>query len=87
VLSNTVIKKLLGVLMAIGAVGSAFAGPTAQLTGVKPMISAGAPPDSPEARVDSNLASSRFTGVVSLAIQKDNQLFICSGPWSASATW
>jgi hypothetical protein len=79
VLSNTVIKKLLGVVMAMGAVGSAFAGPTAQLTGVKPMISAGAPPDSPEARVDSNLASSRFTGVVSLAIQKDSQLFICSG--------
>ncbi|WP_028104534.1 trypsin-like serine protease [Pseudoduganella violaceinigra] len=78
-MGNNAIKKLLGIVLAIGAVGSAAAGPAISVGGVKPMISSGAAPDSPEARVDANVASSRFSGVVSLAIQNNDELFICSG--------
>jgi secreted trypsin-like serine protease len=79
-LGNTVIKKLLGVVLAMGAMGSAAAAPVVSLTeGMAPMITSGAAPDSPGARVDANVASSRFSGVVSLAIQYDGQQFICTG--------
>ncbi len=80
-MGNTVIKKMLGVVLAIGAIGNAAAGPAALLDGSSytPMITSGAAPDSPANRVDANVASSRFSGVVSLAIQKDNALYICSG--------
>jgi hypothetical protein len=79
-LGNTVINKLLGVVLAMGAMGSAAAAPVVSLTeGMAPMITSGAAPDSPGARVDANVASSRFSGVVSLAIQYDGQQFICTG--------
>ncbi len=79
-MGNTVIKKLLGVVLAIGAIGNASATPTAPLTvGNTPMITSGALPDSPGAHVDPNVASSRFSGVVSLAIQYDGLQYICSG--------
>ena len=45
-----------------------------------PTIVAGAPPDSPAARVDSNVATSPFSGVVSINIRYGNGVsFICSG--------
>ncbi|MBI3369715.1 MAG: trypsin-like serine protease [Burkholderiales bacterium] len=44
-----------------------------------PLISAGAPPDSPGARVDPNVASSAYSGVVSINIRYDGKSFICSG--------
>ncbi len=79
-MGNTAIKKLLGIVLAIGAIGSASANPAVNLTGpATPMITSGAAPDSPDARIDPNVASSRFSGVVSLAIQYDGLQYICSG--------
>lgn len=79
-MGNTAIKKLLGIVLAIGAIGSASANPGVNLTGpATPLITSGALPDSPDARVDPNVASSRFSGVVSLAIQYDGLQYICSG--------
>jgi hypothetical protein len=46
---------------------------------VVPLVTAGAPPDSPAARVDPNTAASPFSGVVSINIRYDGQSFICSG--------
>lgn len=40
---------------------------------------AGVPPDSPANRVDPNLPTSPFSGVVSINIRYDGQSFICSG--------
>jgi len=79
-LGNTAIKKLLGIVFAIGAAGSVSAAPVTSLTeGNTPMITSGALPDSPGARVDPNVPTSRFSGVVSLAIQYDGLQYICSG--------
>lgn len=44
-----------------------------------PAITAGDLPDTPAAHVDPNLASSKFSGVVSLNIRYDGASFICSG--------
>ena len=44
-----------------------------------PAISAGAPPDTPAARVDPNVPTSPFSGVVSINIRYDGLSFICSG--------
>lgn len=44
-----------------------------------PLILSGAFPDTPAAHVDPNVASSRFSGVVSINIRYANQSFICSG--------
>jgi hypothetical protein len=46
---------------------------------VTPLITAGAPPDSPGAHVDANAASSQFSGVVSINVRYDGQSYICSG--------
>ncbi|MES2316261.1 MAG: trypsin-like serine protease [Pseudomonadota bacterium] len=62
----------------VAASAPAFAGPIANAT-YKPLISAGALPDSPEARVDPNAPGSAYSGVVSLYIQYDGQGYICSG--------
>ncbi|XLZ69573.1 trypsin-like serine protease [Massilia sp. SR12] len=78
-MANPVIKKLLGLVLALGAIGSASAADMHMLPGAKPMISSGAAPDSPDNRIDPNLPSSRFSGVVSLAVQYDGGTFICSG--------
>lgn len=79
ILANSAIKKLLGIAFAFSAIGTAVASPLDLMTGNAPMISAGAAPDSPGNRVDPNVASSRFSGVVSLAIQYDNKQYICTG--------
>lgn len=44
-----------------------------------PLIVAGASPDSPSNRIDSNTAASAFSGVVSINIRYDGKSFICSG--------
>ena len=44
-----------------------------------PAIVAGGPPDTPAARVDPNLPTSPFSGVVSVNIRYDGKSFICSG--------
>ncbi|WP_426103316.1 trypsin-like serine protease [Massilia sp. TSP1-1-2] len=44
-----------------------------------PLITAGAPPDSPDARIDPNLPASPFSGVVSINIRFDGASYICSG--------
>jgi hypothetical protein len=46
---------------------------------ITPLITSGALPDSPSARVDANSANSQFSGVVSINIIYDKQSFICSG--------
>jgi Trypsin/PEP-CTERM motif len=75
-------KKLFGTAIAAAAL---VAGAQAQaaivgLNGtLTPTIVAGALPDSPAAHVDPNVASSPFSGVVSINIRYDGQSFICSG--------
>lgn len=44
-----------------------------------PLITAGAPPDTPAAHVDPNVAGSPFSGVVSINIRFDGASYICSG--------
>jgi len=59
---------------------SAFAGALSNLPGSPvPLIVAGAPPDSPAARVDPNLPTSPYSGVVSINIRYSGLSFICSG--------
>lgn len=79
---NQILKKMAGCVLVAGL----FAGVTSTAQAsifergdVVPLITAGAPPDSPDARVDVNAASSAFSGVVSLNIRYDGQSFICSG--------
>lgn len=80
ILSHTVFKKLLGAALAFGAFASASASPSAVLTGpMTPMVTSGAAPDSPDNRIDPNVASSRFSGVVSISIQYDGEGYICTG--------
>ncbi len=55
---------------------AAVIGPSGSIT---PTIVAGALPDSPAAHVDPNVASSPFSGVVSINIRYDGQSYICSG--------
>jgi PEP-CTERM motif/Trypsin len=75
----------LQLVLGLAITGSAFAGPIAGST-VVPLIVAGGPPDSPSARVDPNLPTSPYSGVVSINIRYPDptnpsvQLsFICSG--------
>ena len=80
---NLSLKKIAGSVIAAGLVfgmGSAHAS-IAGSSGatISPMITAGAPPDSPANRVDPNVATSKFSGVVSINIRYDGQSFICSG--------
>ena len=76
-------KKIAGSVIAAGLVfgmGSAHAS-VAGLNNLdaKPLIVSGALPDTPAARIDPNVASSPFSGVVSINIRYDGQSFICSG--------
>ncbi|MGX4642228.1 trypsin-like serine protease [Massilia sp. SYSU DXS3249] len=77
------LKQIAGSIVAIGmtfAMGSAQASVAATSGSiVTPTITSGAAPDSPAKRVDPNVASSKFSGVVSLNIVYDGQSFICSG--------
>jgi len=65
--------------MGLALANSAFAGPYSNMGTIVPTIVAGAPPDSPANRVDPNLPTSPFSGVVSINIRYSGQSFICSG--------
>jgi hypothetical protein len=79
---NTSTTKLLGAfavataLFGASQAQAAIVGPGGSIT---PTIVVGALPDSPAAHIDSNVASSPFSGVVSINIRYDGQSFICSG--------
>lgn len=74
------LNKLLGLALAAGALAAPLAHASVLSAGkLTPLIVSGAPPDSPVARIDPNLASSEFSGVVSINIRYDRQSFICSG--------
>jgi len=77
-LKTFVLKHLAGAALLAALAPAAFALPS-QMTDVNPLVSAGAPPDSPAARVDPNLPSSPYSGVVSINIRYDGQSYICSG--------
>lgn len=70
---------------AIAAIGlsatasMAHAVPMAIAPSITPLITSGAAPDTPAARVDANEPTSPFSGVVSINIRYDGQSFICSG--------
>jgi hypothetical protein len=86
-------RRFLSVLLALGLTTTATAvqaGTTSYVNTlggvVTPLISAGAPQgvstgaaDSPAQRVDANLPSSAFSGVVSIRIDTSEGAFICSG--------
>jgi hypothetical protein len=82
--------RLLALAMGLGTVATAQASyvsdmlQTGQAT-LSPMLQAGAPPDSPANRIDPNLPTSPWTGVVSINIRFNGLSFICSGtaitPW------
>jgi hypothetical protein len=85
---NRCTKAIAALLFGLPALALASVIQTLQGTGlvaeVEPMIQAGASPDSPAARVDPNVTSSPFTGVVSINIRYTppsgtQQSFICSG--------
>jgi hypothetical protein len=66
-----------GLVFGMGAAQASIAGLPGMT--VTPAITSGAAPDSPSNRVDPNLPSSRFSGVVSVNIRYDGQSYICSG--------
>ena len=75
------LKKIAGFVVAASALAiSASAHASIITNGIfAPAITSGAPPDSPGARVDPNIPSSAFSGVVSLSIQYGGGGYICSG--------
>ena len=77
------LKKVAGSIVAAGLVfgmGAAQASVATRIGGdVTPLIVSGALPDSPAARVDANVASSAYSGVVSINIRYDGKSYICSG--------
>ena len=88
-------KSFVALALGLGVVASANATYVSQFDAsgsatVAPLMQAGAPPDSPGARVDPNQLTSPFTGVVSINIRFIDdagvqESFICSGtaitPW------
>ncbi|SHG42086.1 PEP-CTERM protein-sorting domain-containing protein/MYXO-CTERM domain-containing protein [Massilia sp. CF038] len=78
---NQSLKKLVGVVVATGIMAAAVGPAQASLLHpvYTPMITSGALPDSPQARVDGNTPDSPFSGVVSLYISKNGGGYICSG--------
>jgi hypothetical protein len=81
---NLSLKNLAASIVVAGmafGMGSAHASSIASMPGmaVTPLITAGAPPDTPADRIDPNVPTSRFSGVVSINIRYDGKSFICSG--------
>ena len=78
--TRTLKKMLQATLAASVMLGAAPAWASVVTGGIlTPAITAGAPPDSPAARVDPNTPGSRFSGVVSINIRYAGLSFICSG--------
>ena len=76
---NFAFKTLAAAILAAGAVTGSAQATILSPSAYEPLISSGALPDSPAARVDPNVSSSPFSGVVSINIRYDGQSFICSG--------
>lgn len=67
-------------LVAGALLGGASAQASVMTDGIfTPVITSGALPDTPAAHVDPNVASSPYSGVVSINIRYSGQSFICSG--------
>jgi len=78
--NNRITKiTLAAFILSASLVTAAHATPVLSGQTVTPYILAGAFPDTPEARVDANVASSPYSGVVSINIRFGGQSFICSG--------
>lgn len=76
---NLYLKQMVAFTLAAGALmGSAHANIVTP-SAYTPLVTSGALPDSPAARVDANTSASPFSGVVSINIRYDNKSFICSG--------
>jgi hypothetical protein len=75
---NKLLATTLAACVVLGTAVSAQASPIKGAT-YKPLISSGALPDSPEARIDANTADSAYSGVVSLYVEYDGGGYICSG--------
>jgi hypothetical protein len=79
----TAAALLLGAGAAQAASGSVYnlrgVANDAELSNMAPLIIAGNPPDSPNARIDPNLSTSPWAGVVSINIRYSGSSFICSG--------
>jgi hypothetical protein len=81
---NLSFKKLFAMTIAAGAFAGISGAAHADIIGLgtaytTPTITAGALPDTPQAHVDPNVSSSKFSGVVSIQIKFGNEYFICSG--------
>lgn len=74
-------KKLARVLAACVVLGAVAPAQASFLTNGNfvPLVTAGAPPDSPDAHIDLNVPASAFSGVVSINIRFNDQSYICSG--------
>lgn len=74
-------KKMLGAGIAAGLLFGAGPAEASIITNgiFSPAIIAGAPPDSPDARIDPNTPASPYSGVVSINIRYAGQSYICSG--------
>jgi hypothetical protein len=70
-------RSVFALVLGLCLVDSAYASPITVYT--SPAIVAGALPDSPTVRVDPNVPTSPFSGVVSINIRYSGQSFICSG--------
>lgn len=74
-----------GAALVAGMAAPVWAAATVSGMAIVPLVSAGAPPDTPAARVDPNVAASPYSGVVSINIRYPHpttgaaQSFICSG--------
>ena len=76
---NFVFKTLAAAILAAGAFAGSAQAALLSPSAYEPLISSGALPDSPAARVDPNVSSSPYSGVVSINIRYDGQSYICSG--------
>lgn len=75
------LKKIAGFVVAAGVLATAGSAHASIINdGVfTPVITSGALPDSPSAHVDPNVATSPYSGVVSINIRYSGKSFICSG--------
>jgi hypothetical protein len=81
---NLSFKKLFAMTITAGAFAGISGAAHADIIGIgaaytTPTITAGALPDTPAAHVDPNVASSKFSGVVSIQISYGSDNYICSG--------
>lgn len=82
ILKQSALGRALGAIFIVGCTLGIASNASATIVlrdNVQALITAGAPPDAPGARVDQNTPASNFSGVVSINIRYDGKSFICSG--------